>query len=373
MANSRAGRPRLRLPYDLTMRISIMPSAWRLSRWRRTAAGVRPSRADKPAAVTGPFSRISRAIRALVPRSEPGWACVIWAGAALRASPVPGAREGASGGPMYFTTSLCRKYFRLRNRPPDCARRPRVVPSSCVSRTCPTMVYSHESHEASRIGRSPRYRHNTCREDLVRGHELAGGQVTGPPETVPHARQDDQPARWPTSQLVGQAVGWLSIFAVSLGLFAARFLIPVPVVMANDGDGARLMCGLGVQPVAGGRPPLDKYAFFRFHPAASCAGEHLYPSSQHILLLGAQWLTPVLGLPGRINLIALGLLTSAVASFGIESLVMGLRLNLWARLALAAALWLIMADAAFFDAFASPLSEGATPTGLLLIRSEEHT
>lgn len=201
----------------------------------------------------------------------------------------------------------------------------------------------------------------------MRGHELAGGQVTGPPETVPHARQGDQPARWPTSQLVGQAVGWLSIFAVSLGLFAARFLIPVPVGMANDGDGARLMCGFGVQPVTGGRPPLDKYAFFRFHPAASCAGEHLYPSSQHILLLGAQWLTPVLGLPGRINLIALGLLTSAVASFGIASLVMGLRLNLWARLALAAALWLIMADAAFFDAFASPLSEGATLTGLLLI------
>jgi hypothetical protein len=200
----------------------------------------------------------------------------------------------------------------------------------------------------------------------VQGHELAGGEVAGPPETMPAVRRGGQPARSLTSRPVGPAVGWLSIFAVSLGLFAVRFLIPVPVGMANDGDGARLMCGFGVQPVTGGRPPLDKYAFFRFHPA-NCAGEHLYPSSQHILLLGAQWLTPLLGLPGRINLIALGLLTSAVASFGIASLVMGLRLNLWARLGLAAALWLIMADAAFFDALASPLSEGATLTGLLLI------
>jgi hypothetical protein len=205
------------------------------------------------------------------------------------------------------------------------------------------------------------------------GTEGAGPQATAGPapvtsaQQVPPAHQGDQPAGSLASQLIGPAVGWLSIFVVSFGLFVLRFLVPVPVGMANDGDGARLMCGFGVQPVTGGYPPLDKYAFFRFHSAASCAREHLYPSSQHILLLGAQWLTPVLGLPGRINLIALGLVTSAVASFGIASLVMGLRLNLWARLALAAALWLIMADAAFFDAFVSPLSEGATLTGLLLI------
>ena len=190
----------------------------------------------------------------------------------------------------------------------------------------------------------------------MRGHERAGAGAAG-------AGAAGAGAAGP----LATAVGWLSIFAVSLGLFALRFLVPVPVGMANDGDGARLMCGFGVQPVTRGYPPLDKYVFFRFHHAASCASEHLYPSSQHLLLLGAQWLTPVLGLPGRINLIALGLLTSAVASFGIASLVMGLRLNVWARLALAAALWLIMADAAFFDAFVSPLSEGATLTGLLLI------
>jgi hypothetical protein len=209
----------------------------------------------------------------------------------------------------------------------------------------------------------------------VRGHELAGHEVagrpeaatSGPTETVSLVRPDDQPARPLSRRMLGPAACWLAVFAVSLGLFTVRFLVPVPVGMANDGDGARLMCGFGVQPVTGGHPRLDQYAFFRFHPAASCAGEHLYPSSQHIVLAGAQWLTGVLGLPGRINLIALGLLTSAIASFAIASLVLGLRLKLWARLALAAALWLIMADAAFFDAFASPLSEGATLTGLLLI------
>jgi hypothetical protein len=47
---------------------------------------------------------------------------------------------------------------------------------------------------------------------------------------------------------------------------------------------------------------------------------------------------------------------------GIASLATGLRLR--AQLVIATAVWLVMADAAFFGVYASPFSEGATLTGL---------
>jgi len=149
-------------------------------------------------------------------------------------------------------------------------------------------------------------------------------------------------------------------------LFAARLLIPVPVGLADNHDGPRLMCGLGVAPVTGGHQRYVSYAYFQFSRHPACASGR-YPSSQHLLLDAAKWLTPVLGLPGVLNLIALGLLTSAIASLGIASLVAGLRLRSWARLLMAAAVWLIMADSAFFPSYASPFSDGAALVGLLLV------
>jgi len=84
-------------------------------------------------------------------------------------------------------------------------------------------------------------------------------------------------------------------------------------------------------------------------------------------LLVARALTPVLGLRGQLNLIALGMLMCALAAVAIASLVTGLRIRLWAQLLIAAVSWLIMADAAFFDVFASPFEEPAVLVGLLLI------
>ena len=188
-------------------------------------------------------------------------ACVIWAGAACCASPSPGACRGASDGPMYFTTSLCRKYFRPRNRAPHCARRPRRRLPICAGSPRPTMVYSGRARRSPQnrpVAKIPDRSRTRLLEDLVRGHELAGGEATGPsadgPPDAPAAGQDartadagpaaacpaqspvrpgDQPARWLSSRMLGPALGWLSIFAVSLGLFTLRFLVPVPVGMAK--------------------------------------------------------------------------------------------------------------------------------------------
>jgi hypothetical protein len=160
---------------------------------------------------------------------------------------------------------------------------------------------------------------------------------------------------------------WLAIFASSLTLFVARFLIPSPVGMADNGDGPRLMCGLGVTPVTGGYPRYDGFAFFTYSPSSICSNASVYSSSEHFLLVAARWLTPLIGAAGTVNLIALGLVTCALQSAGIASLACGLRLGLRNTLLVAAAIWLIMADAAFFDTYASPYSEGATLTGLLLV------
>ena len=159
----------------------------------------------------------------------------------------------------------------------------------------------------------------------------------------------------------------LSIFGVSLGLLIVRFGVPAPVGQADNHDGPRLMCGLGVGPlVSPGHARWFRYAYFEFVPHA-CAGITPYLSSQLVPLEAARLLTPLLGLPGTVNLIALGLLTCVIVSFGIASLATGLRLRPWAQLAVAAVLWLIMADAAFFDVYASPFSEPAALIGLLLV------
>jgi hypothetical protein len=160
---------------------------------------------------------------------------------------------------------------------------------------------------------------------------------------------------------------WLLIFAGSLALFLIRFLVPVPVGQADNRDGTRLTCGLGLGPVTHGHPRFFRFAYFEYVTRASCAGRAPYPSSELLPMELGRLLTPIFGLPGVLNLIALGVVLCVLASVGIASLATGLRIRLWAQLAVAAVAWLIMADAAFFDVYAGPFSEGAALVGLLLV------
>jgi len=162
---------------------------------------------------------------------------------------------------------------------------------------------------------------------------------------------------------------WLSIFSVSLGLFLVRFLVPVPVAQADNQDGPRMMCGaLGLRSVVPhGYPRYFRYAYFSYAPDPSHCGRSFYLTSQLVPLELARLLTPVFGLSGTLNLIALGVLMCVLASVAIASLATGLRMRPWAQVLVAAAIWLIVADAAFFDLFASPFSEPAALVGLLLV------
>jgi hypothetical protein len=100
---------------------------------------------------------------------------------------------------------------------------------------------------------------------------------------------------------------WLSIFAVSFGLFLIRFLVPVPVGQADNRDGPRLMCSLGVGPVTDGYRRYFRYAYFEYVPKVACEGRVPYPSSELVPLTITRVLTPLLALSGTLNLIALGL------------------------------------------------------------------
>ena len=188
-----------------------------------------------------------------------------------------------------------------------------------------------------------------------------------PPPTGSAGRRDGGTARAVTRRLPPSAGRWVSIFGVSLVLFLIRFLVPTPVGQADNRDGPRLMCGLGVGPVTHGYPRFFRFAYFQYVPKTACNGRVPYPSSELVPLVIAKFLTPVFALPGTLNLIALGVLLCVIASAGIASLATGLRVRLWAQLVVAAIVWLIVADAAFFDVFASPFSEPAALVGLLLV------
>jgi len=160
---------------------------------------------------------------------------------------------------------------------------------------------------------------------------------------------------------------WLSVFGASLGLFLIRFLIPTPVGQADNRDGPRLMCGaLGLKPVVPhGYPTYFRFAYFQYvHGQCSRSP---YATSEVVPLVLARLLTPALGLHGVLNLIALGIIVCVLASVAIASLAVGLRIRPWAQILIAAGIWLIVADAAFFDLFAGPYSEPAAIVGLLLI------
>jgi hypothetical protein len=214
------------------------------------------------------------------------------------------------------------------------------------------------------------------------GTEVAGGERaraagTGrqqPPEGLAASQHGPaaaprRRAAWLFSWLPPSARLGVPVFAVSLVLFLVRFLVPGPVGQADNRDGPRLMCNMGLAPAS----PLRHhryfdYAYFDYAPnGAACARSHLYPSSELVPLHLAKVLTPVFGLPGVVNLIALGVIFCVIASAGIAFLAVGLRMRPWAQLLVAAAAWVIVADAAFFDVFASPFSEPAALLGLLLI------
>jgi hypothetical protein len=165
---------------------------------------------------------------------------------------------------------------------------------------------------------------------------------------------------------------WASpaLFAVVAAIgMALRLFIPVPVGMANNNDGERLMCQVGAD--AGGAPDASSvWRFTRFWyravpPGTKCSH---YPSTQLLPLKATAWIHQhVLRLPGAIDMreVMLEYCLLVGSAIAVTSVLLA-TINLMARITVLAALWIVLADATFADYAASPFSESAALTGLLI-------
>ncbi|TCO63010.1 hypothetical protein [Actinocrispum wychmicini] len=152
------------------------------------------------------------------------------------------------------------------------------------------------------------------------------------------------------------------VFATSLAVLLFRFLVPKPVGIADNGDGWRLLCRLGVNDPA---RLTERFVQFDYPAAPPCSS--LYVTSQLWLDRAAQWLGRLFGLDSAVDLVVLGVLCCVLAALGIALTVLGLRLTTRWQVVATVLLLLVVADSAFFGYFASVLSEGAAFIGILML------
>ncbi|WP_328603953.1 hypothetical protein OG943_28240 [Amycolatopsis sp. NBC_00345] len=154
----------------------------------------------------------------------------------------------------------------------------------------------------------------------------------------------------------------LTVFVASLALLLVRFLVPRPIGMADNGDGWRLLCGLGGKQLD---RPSEGWVRFSYGQGVPCTSD--YVSSQSWLDWLANKAGTLLGSTGILNLLVLGVITCVLVAAAITATVLGLELTGRYRWIATALLLLVMGDSAFFGYFASTLSEGAAFLGILLI------
>jgi hypothetical protein len=152
------------------------------------------------------------------------------------------------------------------------------------------------------------------------------------------------------------------IFSAALGVLLARFLVPRPIGMADNGDGWRILCQLGARELD---RPSERFVRFSYGSAPDCDSEYI--SSQSWIDKFASEAGQLLGSPAILNLLVLGVLSCLLVAGGIAAIVTGLRLSVRNSFIATAALLLVAADSAFFGYFASVLSEGAAFIGMLLL------
>lgn len=170
-----------------------------------------------------------------------------------------------------------------------------------------------------------------------------------------------------------------AVGAGSAALLMLRLLVPRPVGVADNYDGVRLMCHLGVDVrLPPGTPRLRDYVEVRYDHLAhfTCQRHALgsiklpdvpYRSSQLLLLYAGRVLTRLLGLPGYLDLRAVGLVCCVLigAAVGLLYRFAGLRHRY--RMLLCGAVVLVAADTVFIDYAISPFSEIASIIGLLYV------
>lgn len=182
-----------------------------------------------------------------------------------------------------------------------------------------------------------------------------------------------RPSRLPETVLAA-VVG-----AGSAVLLILRLFVPRPVGVADNYDGVRLMCHLGVDVrLPKGTPRLRDYVYYRYdHRAAFTCHRHAlgsirlpdvpYRSSQVAVLYAGRALTRVLGLPGYLDLRAVGIVCCLLIGAAVGLIYRVARLRHRYRLLICAAIVAVVADTVFIDYAVSPFSEIASIIGLLYL------
>ncbi|GLZ40672.1 hypothetical protein [Actinokineospora sp. NBRC 105648] len=155
---------------------------------------------------------------------------------------------------------------------------------------------------------------------------------------------------------------WAGTFVAWVAVLVVRWLVPRPVGIADNGDGWRLLCKLGVNDRA--RVSESVVQFF-YAPAAPCPSS--YVSSQFWVDRVALWLGQVLGDPPGLNLKVVGAIGILVVAVGLTVVVWALPVRGWYRALAAFVIGLVVLDSAFFGYLTSVISEGAAFAGLLLM------
>lgn len=168
----------------------------------------------------------------------------------------------------------------------------------------------------------------------------------------------------PGRQILGPVV--LGVLAGVV--IALRMFVPGPVGMADNGDGARLMCHFGVVP-SSGTSWADLYtnhATFVYHPSARAHQDcHDYRSSSAWLMRLARHITGWTGHPGSIDLRALMVLYCVFVALLVAAVVHLFRHRPRMQVAAAVGLILVAGDSAVADYIGSPFTETAGLVGLL--------
>ena len=158
-----------------------------------------------------------------------------------------------------------------------------------------------------------------------------------------------------------------------------RLFVPRPVGVADNYDGVRLMCHLGVDVrLPKNTPRLRDYVYYRYDHLAhfSCRRHAIgsirlpdvpYRSSQLLVLYAGRVLTRVLGLPGYLDLRAVGIVCCVLIGTAVGLLYRVATLRHRYRLLLCAAVVGVIADTVFIDYAVSPFSEIASIIGLLYV------
>lgn len=194
---------------------------------------------------------------------------------------------------------------------------------------------------------------------------------------VLQAPADSENAQSPESPRAGRIrqLGWAGLAGLLwTGILLARLFVGGAIGMGDQGDGRRLMCQLGVRnaaPFSANRsaflyPTWIPHHWFGEACSADGAGG-VYRSSELALLSLARLLTPVLGLPGALDLRALGVVCSIVVGLCVAVLVVAVPGPLLLRLSIASAVGLLAADSAVAQFLVSPYSEAAGLLGCLAL------